>query len=36
MRRDENYEYLKNSDNRESVFGRFCKNEAKNENDRRV
>ncbi len=36
MRREENYEFLKNSDNRESVFDRFCKKEVKNEDGRSV
>lgn len=36
MRRVENYEYLKNNDNRESVFGGFCKKEVKNEDGRDV
>ena len=34
MRKQINYEYLKNSDERESVFCDFCKKEVKNENGR--
>lgn len=36
MRKEKGYEYLKNNDDRESVFGKFCKNEVKNENFRGV
>lgn len=31
MRKGENYEYLKNIDNRETLFKDFCKKEEKNE-----
>ncbi len=33
MRFDEEYQYLKNIDERESVFGRFNKKDIKNEKD---